>query len=120
MSTENVRVKDGLESKAKAGSSSVETRGKGFDFIVIRIVALFPKTVGEFLPFHMKCEQIVRSDASPALHFVANDHVHKNNETQRDKAFERLPLIHIIIGNMKKFLDGKFSLRLCLLSPEIF
>lgn len=66
------------------------------------------KTVQPFLIFHLKSGQNVRTDALPALNAVATDHIHEKKFTPPQKASEWLPLIHIMIGNMKKFLNGTF------------
>ena len=65
-------------------------------------------TVKPFLSFHLKSGQIVRTYALPALNAVAREHLHEKKITPPEKASEWLPLVHIMIGNMKKFLNGTF------------
>lgn len=88
---------------------AVEAREKGAGFTVMQAVDTISKeTVSSFLAFHLKPGQNVRTDALPALNAVARDHVHEKKVTPPEKASEWLPLVHIMIGNMKKFLNGTF------------
>lgn len=88
---------------------AVETREKGAGFVAMEAVATISKeTVKSFLAFHLKPGQNVRTDALPALNAVAQDHVHEKKVTLPEKAGEWLPLVHIMIGNMKTFLNGTF------------
>ena len=88
---------------------AVETREKGAGFVAMKAVATISKeTVKSFLAFHLKPGQNVRTDALPALNAVAQDHVHEKKVTPPEKAGEWLPLVHIMIGNMKTFLNGTF------------
>ncbi len=88
---------------------AVEARGKGADFMAMKAVDTVSKeTVCSFLAFHLKAGQNVRTDALPALNAVGRDHVHEKKVTPPKKASEWLPLVHIMIGNMKKFLNDTF------------
>ena len=88
---------------------AVETRDKKAGFAAIKAVdALTKNTVADFLAFHLKSGQTVRTDAFPALNAAGNDHVHEKKVTPPQEASRWLPLVHIVIGNMKKFLNGTF------------
>lgn len=88
---------------------AVETRKQGAGFVAMQAVeTVSKKTVSEFLTFHLKPGQTVRTDAFPALNSVAKDHVHEKKVTPPNEASEWLPLVHIMIGNMKKFINGTF------------
>jgi len=88
---------------------AVETREKGAGFVAMQAVnTVSGATVQPFLSHHLKPGQNVRTDAFPALNAVAKDHVHEKKVTPPEKASEWLPLVHIMIGNMKKFLNGTF------------
>jgi len=88
---------------------AVETRTKGAGYMAMQAVdTVSEATVKPFLSFHLKPGQIVRTDALPALNAVAREHVHEKKITPPEKASEWLPLVHIMIGNMKKFLNGTF------------
>ena len=88
---------------------AVETREKGAGFVAMKAVAtISKKTVKSFLAFHLKPGQNVRTDALPALNAVAQNHVHEKKVTPPEKAGVWLPLVHIMIGNMKTFLNGTF------------
>lgn len=88
---------------------AVETRNKGAGFVAMQAVDTISKeTVRQFLQFHLKLEQNVRTDAFPAMNAVAENHFHDKKKTPPDKASQWLPLVHIMIGNMKKFINGTF------------
>jgi hypothetical protein len=42
------------------------------------------------------------------LNAVGSHHTHEKKVTPPQKASEWLPLVHIMIGNMKKFINGTF------------
>lgn len=62
----------------------------------------------------LKNGQTVRTDALPAMHVVYETRQHERKVLQPEKASERLPLVHIMVGNMKKFVNGTF----CGVSPN--
>lgn len=98
----------GAEGK-RAVLVAVETREKGAGFIAMQAVdTVSETTVRPFLSVHLKPGQNVRTDALPALNAVAKEHVHEKKVTPPEKSSEWLPLVHIMIGNMKKFLNGTF------------
>lgn len=88
---------------------AVEHRTKGAGFVAMQAVdTVSKKTVRNFLLFHLKAGQNVRTDAFPALNAVAESHSHEKKVTPPKKASEWLPLVHIMIGNMKTFINGTF------------
>ncbi|MCK5704344.1 MAG: IS1595 family transposase, partial [Cyclobacteriaceae bacterium] len=98
----------GAEGK-KSVLVAVETRNKGAGFVAMKAVeTVSKKTVRDFLAFHLKVGQNVRTDALPALNSVAESHVHEKKVTPPEKASQWLPLVHIMIGNMKQFINGTF------------
>ncbi len=98
----------GAEGK-KSVLVAVETRNKGAGFVAMKAVeTVSKKTVRDFLAFHLKVGQNVRTDALPALNSVAENHVHEKKVTPPEKASQWLPMVHIMIGNMKQFINGTF------------
>lgn len=88
---------------------AVETREKGAGFVAMQAVdTVSGATVQPFLSRHLRPGLKVRTDALPALNAVAKEHVHEKKVTPPEKASEWLPLVHIMIGNMKMFLNGTF------------
>jgi transposase-like protein/DNA-directed RNA polymerase subunit RPC12/RpoP len=88
---------------------AVETRKKGAGFVAMKAVDTVSKdTVREFLSRHLKEGQTVRTDALPALNAVDETQQHEKKVIPPEKASEWLPLVHIMIGNMKKFVNGTF------------
>lgn len=88
---------------------AVETRGKKAGFMAMQVVESISKeTVREFLHRHLKPGQVVRSDALPALNSANELHEHQKKVTPPTEASSWLPLVHIMIGNMKKYLNGTF------------
>ena len=66
------------------------------------------KTVRDFLYRHIKAEQTVKTDALPALNAVGETQQHEKKVTPPESASTWLPLVHIMIGNMKQFINGTF------------
>ena len=88
---------------------AVGTRSEGAGFVAMRKVETISKeTVREFLKFHLNAGQNVRTDAFPALNVVAETHCHQKRVTPPEEASQWLPLVHIMIGNMKTFINGTF------------
>ena len=88
---------------------AVENRTKGAGFVAMQAVDRVTKeTVRNFLSFQLVAGQTVRTDAFPALNAVAENHFHDKKVTPPNKASKWLPLVHIMIGNMKTFINGTF------------
>ena len=88
---------------------AVETRGKKAGFMVAEAVCTVSKeTVGQFLEKHLNKGQTVRTDAFPALNAIGEKHIHEKKVTPGEEAGKWLPKVHIVIGNLKKFLNGTF------------
>lgn len=88
---------------------AVERRGKHAGVMAAEAVdAITKNSVRDFLRRHIHPAQVIRTDAFPVLNVVAEEHTHKKKVTPPDKAAELLPLVHIVIGNLKTFLNGTF------------
>jgi transposase-like protein/ribosomal protein L37AE/L43A len=88
---------------------AVETREKGAGFVAMQAVNTISKvTVRQFLAKHLKADQTVKTDALPALNAVSETQNHKKKVTPPGEAAVWLPLVHIMIGNMKTFINGTF------------
>ncbi len=88
---------------------AVETREKGAGFVAMQAVnTVSNETVRKFLSKHLEMGQTVKTDALPALNAVKETQQHEKQVTPPEKASEWLPLVHIMIGNMKKFINGTF------------
>lgn len=88
---------------------AVETKEKKAGFMAIEAVdVISKKTVREFLQHHMKAGQIIRTDAFPALNPVKEMHGHQKKVVLAEEVSKWLPRVHIVIGNLKKFLNGTF------------
>ena len=82
---------------------------KGPDLLPCKLLALFPKrTVRQFLAKHLKADQTVKADALPALNAVSETQNHRKKVTPPGEVAVWLPLVHIMIGNMKTFINGTF------------
>ena len=66
------------------------------------------RTVRRFLQRHLKEGQSVRTDAFPALNPVYEQHDHQKKVVPVEDTSEWLPLVHVVIDNLKKFLNGTF------------
>jgi transposase-like protein len=88
---------------------AVETREKGAGFLAMQAVdSVCTDTVSNFLARHLRTGQTVKTDALPALNVVAKQHQHQKKVTPPEEAHDWVPLVHIMIGNMKKFINGTF------------
>jgi len=88
---------------------AVETRAKGAGFLAMQAVdSVCHKSVEAFLARHLLTAQTVKTDALPALNAVGKEHEHLKKATPPEEAKTWLPLVHIMIGNMKKFINGTF------------
>jgi hypothetical protein len=70
--------------------------------------AITKKSISGLLCRHIHPAQEIRTDTFPALNAVAEEHTHPKKVTPPDKAAEWLPLVHVMIGNFKTFLNGTF------------
>jgi len=88
---------------------AVETRGKHAGFVAMKAVdSVSKETVRKFLRYHVKDGQSVRTDALPALNVVQETQQHEKRVTPPEEASKWLPMVHIIISNMKSFVNGTF------------
>ena len=88
---------------------AVETREKGAGFVAMQAVNTVSKvTVRKFLARHIKADQTVKTDALSALNAVSETQNHRKKVTPPGEAAVWLPLVHIMIGNMKTFINGTF------------
>jgi transposase-like protein len=88
---------------------AVETRKKGAGFVAMQAVdSVSSKVVKDFLSWKLRLGQTVKTDALPALNAVSDAHDHQKKKTPPEEAAVWLPLVHIMIGNMKTFINGTF------------
>ena len=103
----------GKRGRGAAGKSpilvAVETREEKAGFMAVETVdVISKKTVREFLQKHLKEGQTVRTDGFPALSPVSEVHDHQKKVVPVEESTNWLPLVHVVIGNLKKFLNGTF------------
>jgi len=88
---------------------AVENRGKAAGFVAMKAVeTVSGETIKSFLESHLNHGQQVRTDALPAMNIVNKTHQHDKKVTPPEEVSSWLPLVHIVIGNMKTFLNGTF------------
>ncbi len=88
---------------------AVETRGTKAGFMAAQAVRTVSKvTVSQFLERHLEAGQTIKTDAFPALNVISEKHNHQRKVTPGEEAGKWLPMVHIVIGNLKKFLNGTF------------
>jgi transposase-like protein len=88
---------------------AVEQKGDRAGFMAASPVEKVTKsTVRDFLSRHLKPGQEVRTDAYRPLNSIAENHEHDKKVTPSSEAGMWLPMVHIVIGNLKKFLNGTF------------
>jgi len=88
---------------------AVEHRGKTAGFVAMKAVeTVSGKEIKLFLERHLNHGQKVRTDALSAMNIVKERHQHEKKVTPLQEASCWLPLVHIVIGNLKTFLNGTF------------
>ena len=88
---------------------AVERRDKQDGFLAAEVVdEVFKDSVHNFLNRHIQPGQEIRTDVFPALNTISESHTHKKIVIPPEKAANWLPLVHIVIGNLKTFLNGTF------------
>ena len=88
---------------------AVENKGKTAGFVAMKAVdTVSREEIKGFLSGHLNHSQQVRTDALPAMNIVRENHNHEKKVTPSQEAPSWLPWVHIVIGNMKTFLNGTF------------
>ena len=105
--------KPGKRGRGAAGKRpvliAVERKDEGSGFVAMKAVDTISKeTVKDFLKYHVQKGNHIRTDAFPALNIIQEDHVHEKKKTPPHEAGTWLPKVHIIIGNLKIFLNGTY------------
>ncbi len=82
---------------------------KGVGFVAMQAIdTVSSETVRDFLAWNLRLGQTVKTDALPALNAARDSHDHQKRKTPPGEAAVWLQLVHIMIGNMKKFINGTF------------
>jgi len=88
---------------------AVEHKDKKAGFVAMKAVdTVSGEEIKRFLNRHLPNGRQVRTDALPAMNAVEENHEHEKKVTPPEEASTWLPLVHIVIGNMKTFLNGTF------------
>lgn len=88
---------------------AVEKHDKHAGFMAAETLdAITKEGVSKFLHRHVKAGQKVRTDALAALNAVSEEHEHQKRVTPPEEASIWLPLVHIVIGNLKTFINGTY------------
>lgn len=88
---------------------AIEHRIKTAGFVSMKAVeSVSGEEIKNFLRYNLKPGREVRTDALPAMNIVEEEHKHDKKVTPPEEAPTWLPLVHIVIGNMKTFLNGTF------------
>ena len=88
---------------------AVEHKDKTAGFVAMKAVdTVSGDEIKKFLSRHLANGRQVRTDALPAMNAVEESHEHEKQVTLPEEASTWLPLVHIVIGNLKTFLNGTF------------
>ncbi|NNF96254.1 MAG: IS1595 family transposase [Halobacteria archaeon] len=103
----------GKRGRGAAGKTPVlvacEDCGEHARFLAIETVDSVSKTnVAAFERRRLASNQTVFTDALPALNSLGEEQLHCPRVTPPQQASEWLPWVHIVIGNLKRFLLGTF------------
>ena len=105
--------KPGKRGRGAAGKKpvvvAVENKGKKAGFVAMKAVeTISGHTIKNFLDQHLKKGRQVRTDALPAMNIITESHYHEKKEVSGGEVSSWLPKVHIVIGNLKTFLNGTF------------
>ena len=105
--------KPGKRGRGAKGKKSilvaVEHKAETAGFVAMKAVqSVSGKEIKSFLERHLSPGQHVSTDAFPAMNIVEENHQHEKKITPPKEVSTWLPLVHIVIGNMKTFLNGTF------------
>lgn len=103
----------GKRGRGAAGKSAVvvaiEVKEGKPGFVAIEHLAAVNKdAVREFAGRRLTPEQMVHTDACPALRSLAEQHKHVAKVTPPRLADEWLPWVHVVISNLKRYLLGTY------------
>jgi len=88
---------------------AVERRGKGAGFMSAQVLdSISKKTVTRFVDECIHSGQTVRTDAYRSMNVIAKTQFHESRVTPGKEAGKWLLWVHIVIGNLKTFLNGTF------------
>lgn len=88
---------------------AVEHRKKTAGFVAMKAVEkVSSEQIKDFLNRHLMHDQRIRTDGLNAMNVIEEKHQHEKKVTPLEEASKWLPLVHIVIGNMKTFLNGTF------------
>lgn len=88
---------------------AVEKREKGAGFMSAQVVdTISKKTVRSFVERYIQPGQVVRTDGLFSMNSIKDSQFHESRVTPGEEVGKWLPLVHIVIGNLKKFLNGTF------------
>jgi transposase-like protein len=88
---------------------AVENKDNKAGFVAMKAVdSVCGKEIEDFLKQQIVKGRNVRTDAYPAMNVVEQNYKHEKKVTPPKEASSWLPLVHIVIGNMKTFLNGTF------------
>lgn len=88
---------------------AVENKGNKAGFVAMEAVEnLCGKEIKRFLDRHLEKGQPVRTDAFRAMNIINETYKHEKKVAPAQEGASWLPLVHIVIGNLKKFLNGTF------------
>ena len=86
-----------------------ESHGDKAGFLAIQAVdSINNESVDEFSKCKLTAEQAIFTDAFRGLTSLANTQIHVPRTTPADKVDEWLPWVHIVIGNLKRFILGTY------------
>lgn len=100
---------DAVPPTKKTVLAAVETQGEKAGFVAMESVdSVSTETVREFIRYHVKDGQTARPDALAALNYVSETQPHEKRGTPPEEASKWLPQVHIMICNIKAYINGKF------------
>lgn len=88
---------------------AVENRGNHPGYATMQVVNhIDANNLKEFVYRAIEPYQTIKTDAYPSYNFVAEEYEHLKEIVKPCEAMDKLPWVHILIGNVKNFIRGTY------------
>ena len=88
---------------------AVENRGKHAGYATMQVVEhVDSKNIKDFAFRNIEIEQSIKTDAYPSYNILDGEFYHQSEIVKPHEAMEKLPWVHILIGNAKSFIRGTY------------
>ena len=88
---------------------AVENRGSAAGYAAMEVVeSMYSKHLKDFAFRHIEDDQTIKTDDYPSYNVLDEAFHHLGDIVKPQEAMEKLPWVHILIGNVKSFIRGTY------------